>query len=173
MCPLPLPALCWLSALFSTLSLVWVAMCPLPFACPLLAHCMPFPFASSTPCLLFALCLPLSCLLFTFAPSTVCSLPAFACSLHGLTASVCLVGVLFACICLPSAIICLPLSVQWVCMTSAYIRLTVRLPLQMFLDEDVDPNGPCQQYTKANDVLRDLKSNLSVLWVCVTLIAFA
>ncbi|KAL0032698.1 hypothetical protein WJX79_004045 [Trebouxia sp. C0005] len=31
---------------------------------------------------------------------------------------------------------------------------------QMCLDEDVDPNGPCQQYTEANDVLRDLKSNL-------------
>ena len=30
----------------------------------------------------------------------------------------------------------------------------------MCLDEDVDPNGPCQQYTEANDVLRDLKSNL-------------
>ena len=24
----------------------------------------------------------------------------------------------------------------------------------------MDPNGPCQQYTEANDVLRDLKSNL-------------
>ncbi|DBA98669.1 hypothetical protein WJX77_005455 [Trebouxia sp. C0004] len=31
---------------------------------------------------------------------------------------------------------------------------------QMCLDEDVDPNGPCQQYTEATDVLRDLKSNL-------------
>ena len=27
-------------------------------------------------------------------------------------------------------------------------------------EEDVDPNGPCQQYTEANDVLRDLRSNL-------------
>lgn len=31
---------------------------------------------------------------------------------------------------------------------------------QMCLDDNVDPNGPCQQYTEANDVLRDLKSNL-------------
>lgn len=45
-------------------------------------------------------------------------------------------------------------------MTSAYIRLTFGHPLQMCVDEDVDPNGPCQQYTEANDVLRDLKSNL-------------
>jgi len=58
-------------------------------------------------------------------------------------------------------------------MTSAYICLTFGHPLQMCLDEDVDPNGPCQQYTQANDVLRDLKSILSVQWVCVTLIAFA
>ena len=45
-------------------------------------------------------------------------------------------------------------------MTSACMCYTAGLPLQMCLDDDVDPNGPCQQYTEANDVLRDLKSNL-------------
>ena len=32
--------------------------------------------------------------------------------------------------------------------------------VQMCGEEDVDPNGPCQQYTEANDVLRDLRFNL-------------
>lgn len=32
--------------------------------------------------------------------------------------------------------------------------------MQMCSGDDVDPNGPCAQYTEANDVLRDLKSNL-------------
>ena len=45
-------------------------------------------------------------------------------------------------------------------MTSACMCYTAGVPLQMCLDDDVDPNGPCQQYTEANDVLRDLKSNL-------------
>ena len=34
------------------------------------------------------------------------------------------------------------------------------LCLQTCSIEDLDPHGPCAQYTEANDVLRDLKSNL-------------
>ena len=37
--------------------------------------------------------------------------------------------------------------------------MPVAMP-QMCVEEDADPNGPCQQYTEAGDVLRDLKSNL-------------
>jgi hypothetical protein len=85
--------------------LFWLARCPLPLLalCWLTAYPFPFPLIPLTPCLLLARGLPLSCLLFTPVLPTVCSLPAFAYSLHGLIASVCLVGVLFACICLPSA----------------------------------------------------------------------
>ncbi len=162
-CLLPLLALCWLTACSPSLSAVLACQVPIASACPLLAHCIPFPFpfdssnALPTACPWFAPLLPTvySCL-------ADCLLFACFCLLSAWLDCFCLSGGCALCLHLLALcpIICLPLSVQWVCMTSAYIRLTFGHPLQMCVDEDVDPNGPCQQYTEANDVLRDLKSNL-------------
>ena len=32
--------------------------------------------------------------------------------------------------------------------------------LQLCCEEDTDPDGPCQPYTEAHDILRDLQANL-------------
>ena len=40
------------------------------------------------------------------------------------------------------------------------LRSKTYVALQLRSEEDYDPNGPCQQYTDAQEVLRDLQTNL-------------